>query len=131
MQVAGEQCRLVAPGAGADLDDHVLVVVGVALDHRQANLLPQLLQPSRRLGDHRLQLGVVAVLGQQLPCPLEVVAELAILGRQRVRALELPVLPSDLGIALPVGDHRRIGHLTLELRVAALYLLDQLLDHAG
>ena len=38
-QVAGEQRGLVAPGPGADLDDHVLVVVGVALDHRQADLV--------------------------------------------------------------------------------------------
>ena len=41
-QVAREQRRLVAAGPGADLDQHVLVVVGVALDHRQADLLPEL-----------------------------------------------------------------------------------------
>ena len=50
-EVAGEQRRLVAAGAGADLDDHVLVVVGVALDHRQAQLVLERAQLLGRLGD--------------------------------------------------------------------------------
>ena len=74
VQVAREQRGLVAARAGADLDDHVLVVVGVALDHRQADLLLELAQPLRRLGDDRAQLRVVAVLGEQLLGALEVAA---------------------------------------------------------
>ena len=54
VEVAGEQRRLVAPGPGADLDQDVLGVVGVALDHRQADLLLELLEPRRRLVDDRL-----------------------------------------------------------------------------
>ena len=73
VEVAGEQRRLVAAGAGADLDQHVLVVVRVALDHRQADLLLELLEPRRRLVDDRAQLRVVAVLGEQLAGALEVV----------------------------------------------------------
>ena len=129
VEVAREQRRLVAAGAGADLDDHVLVVVGVALDHREADLLAELLEPPRRIGDDAAQLGVVAVLGEQLARALEVVGELAVLGGERVRALELAVLAPDLGVALAVGDHLGVGHLPLELGVALLDLLDELLDH--
>ena len=57
---------------------------------------------------------------------LEVVAEPAVLGRQLVGVLELAVLAPDLGVALPVPDHRRVGHLRLQLRVAALDLVDEL-----
>ena len=131
VEVAGEQRRLVAAGPGADLDDHVLVVVGVALDHRQADLLLELLEPRRRLGDHRPQLRVVAVLGEQLPGALEVVAAAcATRAASSLRRLELAVLAPDLGVALAVGDHLGVGHLPLELGEAALDLLDELLDHA-
>jgi len=80
-EVAGEQRRLVAAGAGADLDDHVLGVVGVTLDHRQPDLLFQLLDPRRRLVDDPPQL-LVLTLGEQLACPFEVVAERQVLVRQ-------------------------------------------------
>ena len=56
-EVAREERRLVAACARPDLHDHVLVVVGIALDRRQADLLRQLLQPGRRLREHRLELG--------------------------------------------------------------------------
>ena len=56
--------------------------------------------------------------------------QLDVLARQLVRGLELPVLAPDLRVALAVGDHLRIGHLALELREAALDLVDELLDHA-
>ena len=81
-QVAREQRGLVAAGAGADLDDHVLVVVGVALDHREAQLL---LEPAQSLGslvDDRAQLRVVAVLGEQLAGALEVAVQATPSGRQ-------------------------------------------------
>ena len=74
VEVAREQRRLVAPGAGADLDEDVLVVVGVALDHRQADRLGELLEPGRSLGDDPAQL-LVLVVGEQLAGPLEVVVE--------------------------------------------------------
>ena len=76
VEVAGEQSRLIAAGAGPDLDDHVLVVVRVALDHRQADLLGELLEPAGGVGDAPcLSLRVVPVLGEQLAGALEVVIE--------------------------------------------------------
>ena len=47
VEVAGPQAGLVAAGAAADLDDHVLVVVGVALDHREPDLLLELARSAR------------------------------------------------------------------------------------
>ena len=82
MEVAGEHRRLVAACPGADLDDHVLVVVGVALDHRQADLLLELGEPGGRVGDDRPQLGVLAVLGEQLLRALEVIAQRPVLARE-------------------------------------------------
>ena len=118
VEVAGKQRRLVAPGAGADLDQHVLVVVGVALDHRQPDLLFELLEPRGRLVDHLAQFGVLALL-QQLPRALEVVLQRPVLAAPAARRLQLPVLPPDLGIALPIRDHLGIRHLPLELGEAA------------
>ena len=130
-QVAGEQGRLVATRAGADLDDHALVVVRVALDHRQADLLLELAQPFGRLGDQPPQLLVLAVLGEQLLRPLEVAAQLPPRRDQLVRRLELAVLAPDLGVALAVGDHLGIRHLPLELGEPLLDLFGQLLDHVA
>ena len=76
VEVAGEQRGLVAAGAGADLDDHVLVVVGVALDHRQPDPLGQLLEPGRSLGDDPPEL-LVLLVGEQLAGAREVVGERA------------------------------------------------------
>ncbi len=102
VEVAGEQRRLVAAGPGADLDQDVLGVVRVALDHRQPDLLFQLLQPPRRLLDHLAQLRIVPILVQQLPRPFEVVPQRPPLPGERLRRLQLPVLPPHLGIPLPV-----------------------------
>jgi hypothetical protein len=129
VEVAGEEPRLVSARPGPDLDDDVLVVVRVALDHREAELLAELLEPPRGLGCQAAQLGVVAVLGEQLARSLEVVGELAVLRRQRVRLPELAVLAAHLGVALAIGDHVGVGHQALELGVALLDLLDELLDH--
>jgi hypothetical protein len=128
-QVAGKQRRLVAAGPGADLDQDVLVVIRIALHGRQADLLVQLGQPAGRLGDQPAQLRVVAVLGQELLRALQVVAELKVLARQLVRGLELPVLASNLRVALPIGDHLRVRHLPLQLREAGLDLLNERFDH--
>ena len=113
-EVAREQRRLVAAGAGADLDEHVLVVVGVALDHRQADLLGELLELAGRLGDDPPQLLVVAV-GEQLAGALEVVVERPPARRELVGGLELAVLAADRRVALAVGDHVRVRHLPLEV----------------
>ena len=125
VEVAGEERRLVAPGPGADLDEDVLVVVGVALDHRQPDLLFELLEPRRRLLDDLAQLGILAVLASSSRAPSRSSCSVRYSARQLVRRLQLAVLPPHLGVALPVADHRGIGHLALELGEARLDLLDE------
>ena len=69
-QLAGEQGGLVAAGAGPDLDDHVLVVVRVAVYELGPDLLGQLLGPrfgGLRLGRVELALLVVFGLRDELP----------------------------------------------------------------
>ena len=129
VEVAGPQARLVAARALADLDDHVALVVGVALDHREADLLLELLQARARGRQHLPQLGVVAVLGQQLLGPGRVVRGPAPLRRQLGRRLERAELAPDLGVAGAVGDHRRVRHLRLHVGEARLDLRDERLDH--
>ena len=131
VQVAGPQPGLVAAGARADLDDHVLVVVGVALDHRQADLLLERLDPLARGLQQRPQLGVVAVLGEQLARALEVVDDAPVLGGQLGGRLELAVGPAGGREPLAVGDHLGVGQLALELAEARLDLGDELVDHAS
>ena len=129
VDVARPQAGLVAAGAGADLDDHVLLVVGVALDHREPDLLAEHLHALPR-GLHLLpQLRIVAALGEHLlgavgvglgmpPC-------LGELGRRGELVEEAP----RLGVALPVPDHLGIRHLRLRILETGLDLLDERFDH--
>ena len=73
VEVAGPQARLLAARAAADLDDHVLVVGRVALDHREPDLLLQLGDAGTGRLEQLAQLGIVAALGQQLLRALGVV----------------------------------------------------------
>ncbi len=82
-----------------------------------------------RVGDDALELGVVGVLGDHLAGAGEVVGERRVLGRELAGGLQGPVLAPDLGVALAVGDHVRVRHLTLELGEAILDLGDELVDH--
>ena len=108
VEVARPQPGLVAAGAALDLDDHVLVVVGVALDHRQADLLLELARsrPRACCSSSRM-LGVLAVLGEQLLGAGGVVVREAPLRGELGGRLELAVGAADLGVALAVGDHLR------------------------
>ena len=119
----------VPPGSGPDLDQDVLVVVGVAFDHGQPDLLFEALELRRGLVGDLAQLGVVAILRQQLAGALEVVAERAPASHQLAGGLQLTVLAPYFGVALTVADHLGIGHLPLELGEAGLDLLDQRLEH--
>ncbi len=127
MQVAGEERRLVAAGPGAELDDHVLVVGRVALDHREPQLLLDLGERRAGLGDlllgERAHLGVA--VGRQLGRLVLLGRELAPPARQLRRAGEPLVLARHLGVAALVGEHGRIAQLGLELGVAALDLCHQ------
>jgi hypothetical protein len=128
-QVAREQRSFVAARACPDLDQDVLRVVRVLLHGRQANLLGELGEPVRTFGDELAKLGVVPVVGQELPGALQIVAEHRVFTRQRVSGLQLPVFASDLGIPLPIGDHRRVRHLPLQLREAGFDLFHEGFDH--
>ena len=57
VEVGGEQAGLLAARAGPDLDDHVLVVVRVRLDHREPDLLLELAEPVLRAAQQLAQLG--------------------------------------------------------------------------
>ena len=129
VEIAGEKRRLVTPGPGPDLDQDVLRVVGVALDHRQADLLFECLDSRRRLLGHLQQLRVLPVLHQQLPRSLEIVLQPAVLDRQRLRRLQLAVLAADFGIALPVPDHGGIDICASSFAEAALDLFEEGIDH--
>ena len=122
VQIAGPQGSLIAARAGPDLDDHVLVVVRIALDHRQADFLLERLQPLPRRFEHVPHLGVVAVLGQKLASSLEIVGYAAVLGREPGGRFEFPVGLARRRVALAVADHFRVGKLSLELGEAFLHL---------
>src|SRR5207248_3083418 len=66
LEVAGPQAGLVASGAGTHLDDHVLVVIGIAFHHGEPDLVLQRGQALLRARQELAQLGVVAVLADQL-----------------------------------------------------------------
>jgi hypothetical protein len=97
----------------------------------EANLLFEPFQLLRRLLDQLRELRVLAVFGKQLAGALEVVLERPVARRQRLRRLQLAVLAPDVRVALALADHRRVGHLRLELGEARLDLFDQRIDHAS
>ena len=95
-EVAGKQRRLVAAGAGADLDDHVALVHGVLGKERKLDLL---LEPRTPLFERRL-------LGARHGAHLGVGRRV---GEQGVEAL-------DLGRDAPIGpdginDRAELGEL--------------------
>jgi hypothetical protein len=128
-QVAGPQPGLVAAGAALDLDDDVLVVVRVALDHRDADLLLELPEALARALQQLAQLGVVAVLGEELLRTGRVVGRAAPLLGQLGGGLEPVVLAPDLGEPAAIGDDLGVGHRARQLGEAGLDLVDERLDH--
>ena len=110
-QVPGEEVGLLSPLGPAQLDDHVAVVVGVARQQKDPQLL---LQPFDRLpccgglGPPPLAL-IAARRGQQLLGRGQVVGR----GPQRHRGLDhrlkRPVPARHLGVAAVVRDHLGIG----------------------
>ena len=80
--------------------------------------------------DNRGAVGVaVLALGEQLARALEIVFQRGVLLGEVPGSFQLSVFAPDLGVALTVGDHRRVRHLRLELGEARTDLFDQLLDH--
>jgi hypothetical protein len=129
VEVPGPEAGLIATDAGADLDDHVLVVVGITLDHRQANLVLELLQPLIRAAQQLPELGVVAVLGQELTGTGCVIGNAAVFGGQLGRRLDVAVGARCGGEFHTVTDHSGIGELVLQLTEARQDLFDKLVKH--
>src|ERR1019366_643219 len=130
VHVARPQAGFLTTGATLDLDEHVLVVVGVARDHRQAQLLLECGDLLARVAQHLAQLLVIGPVGQQLLRAGGVILRVPPFDRQPGRGLQLAVRATDLGVALAIGDHRGIDHLACELGEALLDLRDQRADHA-
>src|SRR4051794_39566821 len=131
VEVAGPDRRLVAAGTGPDLHDDVLVVVWVALEHGQADLLLELLHAPAGGLEHLPHLGVVGALVEELLGAGGVVGGTPpLLGEPR-RRLEIAVGAPGLGQAAAVPDHVGVGHVLLGLRVAGLDLVDELLDQGS
>src|SRR5205085_11554278 len=102
----------------------------VGLDHGEADLVLEL--RDARLGGLKqlAQLGILAVLREQLARAGGVVGRLPVLPREGVRRLERAVGAPDLRVALAIADHGGARRLAGELVETALDLLYELLDHA-
>jgi hypothetical protein len=129
VEVTRPDPRLLAARAGADLDDHVLVVVGIPLDHREADLLLEFRQAGARAFEQLAQLRVVAVLGEQLAGAHRVVRGSLVLGRELCGRLQITVRARNGGEPVAVADHRRVRELILERPEASQDLLGKLVDH--
>ena len=122
-----EQGGLVAAGAGADFEHHVLVVVGIFGQQQDLELLFELkllrLQLRHLLFGHGFELGVLFLQhGASLGQAVFHLLPFAELGHQ-VGNLALRL--GDFAVLIGVADHRRIGHLLSEL-VKALFELFEL-----
>src|SRR5215218_9476794 len=127
VEVTGEQGGLVAAGAGPDLDDHVLVVVGVLGDQGPA-------EPFLQGG--LAGLGVGDLLLQQHPPVGRALLALQLAGGGQVLSgrppgpvgadhlAQLGVAPRQLDQPRLVGDDLGIGELALDLVVGPLDLVE-------
>ena len=127
LQLGGEQGGLVAAGARPYLDDGVLLVPGILLQHGQAELLlePLELLPGGvlLLDQELLHLRIEPALVQHGLRLLERGAGLQVVRSQPVRFLQVGVGLGDLGVAGLVAQDVRIGQLLGERRVLLFYLL--------
>ena len=125
---SGKQRSFVAARSGANLQNHVLLVVGIFGQQQHLDLFFKLRLARRQCGDlcfgHFLHVGVGqhrARLGQPLPHLLQL-AELL------HRRLELAQRPSGLLVLFVVGYHLGKPHLSGKLVVTLLHLF-QTIDH--
>ena len=120
VQVAGEDGRLVATGGRADLDDGILVVVGVARDEHVLDIFLELGKLSLVFGDvhleHLLLIGVGGIVEHFLGS-LDVVERADVLARGSNEVGLVRVLLVETRELLDVGGDGRVGQLLLELLV--------------
>ena len=113
VEVAREQARLVAAGAGADLDDDVLVVVRVARQHHDLELVLELLAPRLELVAARrraISLHLRVGLGvEHLPRLVDAVEHAEVLADLRRERRHVGVLLRQARVLLLVAQHRLVA----------------------
>ena len=133
VQVAGEDGRLVATGGGANLDDGVLVVVGVARDEHVLNVFLELGKLGLVFGDvhleHLFLIGIGSIVEHFLGS-LDVIERADVLARSGNEVGLVRVLLVETRELLDVGGDGRVGKLLLELLVG-LDDLFELVAHNG
>ena len=133
VQVAGEDGRLVATGGGADLDDGVLVVVGVTRDEHVLDVFLELGKLVLVLGDVHLEhLFLIRIGGvaEHFLGSLDVIERADVLTRGGDEVGLVRVLLVETRELLDVGGDGRVGKLLLELLVG-LDDLFELVAHDG
>ncbi len=119
-----EQGCLIAPGAGANFEHHVLFVVGILGQQQNFELLFDLqffgLELRHLLLRHGLQLGIRLL--QHGTGLLKAILHLLPLAVFEDGCLDLASRLGDLAVLAGVADHGRIGHLAGHL-VEALFEL--------
>ena len=133
VQIAGEDGRLVATGGGADLDDGVLVVVGVTRDEHVLNVFLELGKLGLVFGDvhleHLLLIGIGGIV-QHFLGSLDVIERADVLARGGNEVGLVRVLLVETRELLDIGGDGRVGKLLLELLVG-LDDLFELVAHDG
>ncbi len=132
-EIAREDGSLVAAGGGADLDDGVLLVVGIARDEHVLDVFLELGELGLVLGDvhleHLLLVGIAGVV-EHLLGGLDVVEGTDVLARSLDEVVLVRILLVEAREFLDVGGDGRVGELLLELLVG-LDDLFELVAHGG
>ena len=133
VQIAGKDGRLVATGGGANLDDGVLVVVGVARDEHVLDVFLELGKLGLVFGDvhleHLLLIGIGSIVEHFLGS-LDVIERADVLARGSDEVGLVRVLLVETRELLDIGGDGRVGKLFLELLVG-LDNLFELVAHGG
>lgn len=133
VQIAGKDGRLVATSGGANLDDGVLVVVGVARDEHVLNVFLELGKLGLVFGDvhleHLLLIGIGSIVEHFLGS-LDVIERADVLARGSDEVGLVRVLLVETRELLDIGGDGRVGKLFLELLVG-LDDLFELVAHDG
>ena len=116
-QLRREEARLVAAGAGADLEDDVLLVVRVLRDEEELELLLGGLEPRAELRELLLRhlAEVRVLLGEERLVVLDVLQELPVRAERVHGRLDRGALLRDLLEALAGRGDGRVGELVRQL----------------
>ncbi len=130
-QVGGEQRRLLAPGAGTDLEDHVAVVVRIARHEQRTEGRLELggadLEARELVAGHRSDL-LVGIVGHASR-GVELLADRAPLAQTGDDRVEAGELATEVGETAGILGGLRSGQLAADLLVARLQLGEPV-DHA-